>query len=127
MLFQEFPNLHIVRHHAVGVEVAEKFIGSISLLYIDLTFYGVLFREFGFRFQVLGVSAAAGKKMAGLIEKETNSSPQSSQRTPRKKIKKNLCDLRVLCGEILIGMASNFMKFHTRFQVSGKVDAIAYP
>jgi hypothetical protein len=29
MLFQEFPNLHIVRHHAVGVEVAEKFIGSM--------------------------------------------------------------------------------------------------
>jgi hypothetical protein len=29
MLFQEFPNLHIVRHHAVGVEVSEKFIGSM--------------------------------------------------------------------------------------------------
>jgi hypothetical protein len=61
-----------------------------------------------------GASAAAGQKTAGLIEKKTNSSPQSSQRTLRKKILNNLCDLRVLCGEIFLGMASDFMKFHTR-------------
>jgi hypothetical protein len=39
---------------------------------------------------------------AGQIEKETNNSPQSSQRTQRKKIFNNLCYLRVLCGEILL-------------------------
>jgi hypothetical protein len=49
---------------------------------------------------VAGFSPAAGKKTAGLIEKETNSSPRSSQRTLRKTIVNNLC---VLCGEILIG------------------------
>jgi hypothetical protein len=44
----------------------------------------------GSRFKVKtwgsGFSPAAGKKTAGLIEKETNSSPRSSQRTLRKKI-----------------------------------------
>jgi hypothetical protein len=49
------------------------------------------------------------KKTAGQIEKETNSSPQSSQRTLRKKIKNNLCALRVLCGEILL---ENGIGFH---------------
>jgi hypothetical protein len=38
------------------------------------------------RFQGSGFSAAAGQKTAGQIEKETNSSPRSSQRTLRKKI-----------------------------------------
>jgi hypothetical protein len=55
------------------------------------------------------------KKTAGQIEKETNSSPQSSQRTLRKKIKNNLCDLRVLCGEILL---ENGIRF---YEVSYKV------
>jgi hypothetical protein len=69
------------------------------------------------------------KKTAGLIEKETNSSPQSSQppahrayglrpggRTLRKKTLNNLCVLSGLCGEIPFGMASDFLKFHTRFR-----------
>jgi hypothetical protein len=60
-----------------------------------------------------GFSAAAGRRKASQIEKETNSSPRRSQRTLRKKIKNNLCVLSELCGEILFGMASNFMKFHT--------------
>ena len=57
-------------------------------------------------FMVSGVPPEGGppaKKTAGLIEKETNSSPQSSQRTLRKTIVNNLCDLCVLCSEILIG------------------------
>ncbi len=49
------------------------------------------------------------KKTAGLIEKETNSSPRSSQRTLRKKNLNNLCDLRVLCGEIFL---ENGIGFH---------------
>ena len=49
------------------------------------------------------IGFAIGQKPAGLIEKETNSSPQSSLRTLRKKILNNLCALRVLCGEILLG------------------------
>jgi len=54
-------------------------------------------------------SAAAGRGATGQIEKETNSSPQSSQRTLRKKIFYNLCALRVLCGEILL---ENGIGFH---------------
>jgi len=65
-----------------------------------------------------GVSPAAGQKTAGLIEKETNSSPQSSQRTLRKKILNNLCALRVLYGEILL---ENGIGFHeVSYEVSGK-------
>jgi len=58
----------------------------------------------GFRCQV-SVQPPA-KKTAGQIEKETNSSPQSSQRTLRKKNLNNLCEL---CGEILI---ENGIGFH---------------
>jgi len=47
-------------------------------------------------------SPAAGKITSDLNEKGTNSSPRSSQRTLRKKIVNNLCDLCVLCGEIFI-------------------------
>jgi len=43
------------------------------------------------------------------FEKETKSSPQSTQRTLRKKILNNLCDLRVLSGEILL---ENGIRFH---------------
>jgi hypothetical protein len=57
-----------------------------------------------------------------LIEKETNSSPQSSQRTLRKKIKNYLCVLSGLCGEILLGMASDFMEFHTRGSEAGEIE-----
>ena len=74
----------------------------------------------GFRCQVSAQPPA--KKTAGQIEKETNSSPQSSQppahrawglrpggRTLRKKILNYLCALRVLCGEILL---ENGIGFH---------------
>jgi hypothetical protein len=51
------------------------------------------FSESGFRvpgfvfwFGVQGSAQPPAKKTAGLIEKETNSSPRSSQRTLRKKI-----------------------------------------
>jgi hypothetical protein len=67
------------------------------------------------RCQVSDFSPAAGKKTARLIEKETNSSPQSLQKTLRKKILNNLCALRVLCGEILL---ENNIGFH---KVSYKV------
>ena len=40
-----------------------------------------------------GFSVAAGQKTAGQIEKETNSSPRSSQRTPRKIRLNDLCNL----------------------------------
>jgi hypothetical protein len=36
---------------------------------------------------------------------------------PSPKIKNNLCVLSDLCGEIPLGMASDFMKFHTRSTV----------
>jgi hypothetical protein len=49
-----------------------------------------------------GSAPPPAKKTAGQIEKETNSSPQSSQRTLRKKILNTLCALRVLCGKILL-------------------------
>jgi hypothetical protein len=49
-----------------------------------------------------GLSPAAGKKTDGQIEKETNSSPQSSQRTLRKRIYNYLCVLSGLCGEIFL-------------------------
>jgi len=61
---------------------------------------------------VQGSAQPPAKKTAGQIEKETNNSPRSSQRSLRKKIKNNLCVLSGLCGEILLGMASDFMKFH---------------
>jgi hypothetical protein len=64
------------------------------------------------------ISAAAGHRKASQIEKETNSSPQSSQRTLRKKILNNLCALRVLCGEILL---ENGIEIHeVSYEVSGK-------
>jgi hypothetical protein len=72
-----------------------------------------LLQSFGFRCQVSAQPPA--KKTAGQIEKETNSSPQSSQRTLRKKILNNLCARRVLCGEILL---ENGIGFH---EVSYKV------
>jgi hypothetical protein len=59
--------------------------------------------------EVLGSAQPPAKKTTGQIEKETNSSPQSSQRTLRKKILNNLCALRVLCGEILL---ENGIGFH---------------
>jgi hypothetical protein len=40
--------------------------------------------------------------------------PTPGGRTLRKKIYNNLCALSGLCGEILLGMASEFMKFHAR-------------
>jgi len=67
------------------------------------------------RFQVSAPPPA--KKTAGQIEKETNSSPQSSQRTLRKKFLNNFCALRVLCGEILL---ENGIGFHeVSYKVSG--------
>ena len=73
------------------------------------------------------------KKTAGQIEKETNRSPRSSQppahrayglrpggRTLRKKIFNNLCDLRVLCGEILFENGVGFHEVsYKRFRVRG--------
>jgi hypothetical protein len=49
-----------------------------------LNFYPIFIPILSVRFQVSAQPPA--KKTAGQIEKETNSSPQSSQRTPRKKI-----------------------------------------
>jgi len=56
------------------------------------------------------------KKTAGQIEKETNSSPQSSQKTLRKIILNNLCALACSAVRYFLEMASDFMKFHTRCQ-----------
>jgi hypothetical protein len=71
----------------------------------------------GFRCQVSAQPPT--KKNAGPIEKETNSSPQSSQRTPRKKILNNLCDLRVLCGEILLENGIGFYKVSYKVSEDG--------
>jgi len=54
------------------------------------------------------ISAAAGQKNGRPNRKKTNRSPQSSQRTLRKKILINLCALRVLCGEMLLGYGIGF-------------------
>jgi hypothetical protein len=93
-------------------------------------------------FEVQGSAPPPAKKTAGQIEKETNSSPQSSQppaspscrhslragshrdydllpggRTLRKKIKNYLCVLSGLCGEIIL---ENGIGFHeVSYEVSG--------
>jgi hypothetical protein len=52
----------------------------------------------GFSFQ----PSRQPKKRPVKSKKKHNSSPQRTQRTPRKKILNNLCELRVLCGEIFL-------------------------
>jgi hypothetical protein len=42
--------------------------------------------------------------------RKRNSSPQSSQRALRKKFFNNLCDLRVLCGEMLLENGIGFLE-----------------
>jgi hypothetical protein len=49
--------------------------------------------------------------MAGQIEKETNNSPQSSQRALRKKITSAFSAVSAV--RYFLKMASDFMKFHT--------------
>jgi hypothetical protein len=66
------------------------------------------------------ISPVVGKKSVGLKDKKHHSSPQSSQSSPRKKNLINLCDLRVLCGEILL---ENGFEFH---EVSYKATAIDF-
>jgi hypothetical protein len=76
-------------------------------------------RGSGFRGSgVQGSAPPPAKKTAGQIEKETNSSPQSSQRTLRKKILNNLCALRVLCGKMLLENGIGFHEVsYKRFRV----------
>jgi hypothetical protein len=69
-------------------------------------------------FEVQGSAPPPAKKTAGQIEKETNSSPQSSQRTLRKRIYNYLCVLSGLCGEIFLDNGIGFHEVsYERFRV----------
>jgi hypothetical protein len=62
--------------------------------------------------KVQGSALPPARKMAGQFEKETNNSPQSSQRALSKKLTSAFSAFSAV--RYFLKMASDFMKFHTR-------------